>query len=89
MRNKEIKNRPLGGAVFLTLFFERLYNWIQITVHYLFYVVPFFVDAMVGDAIIGEVVGADFFGAISRTDLLLAECADRLGFLALHFLEQF
>ena len=43
-------------------------NIVDVTVHYRWDVAARVMDAMISDAILGEVVGADFFGAVAGTN---------------------
>lgn len=57
-------------------FFKFFNDRIKITVHYSFDFVEFFVDTVVGDAILGKVVSANFFRAFAGADLFAAKSAD-------------
>ncbi len=43
---------------------------------------PLLIDTVVGYAVVGEVISADFFGAFSGTDLLAAKFGDGADALA-------
>jgi len=58
------------------LFFERFYNAVHVALEDLFDIVPLFADAMVGDAVVGEVIGADFFGTVAGAHLFAAQVGD-------------
>ena len=55
------------------LFFTEGFNYlVHISFHYLFNIMPFFSDAMVGDSVLGEIVSSYFFGAFAGADLFAA-----------------
>ena len=39
----------------------------------------FFSESMIGDAVVGEIIGADLFGAVGGTDLFAAQVGDVAG----------
>ena len=59
-------------------------EFLDLSLHDAFHIVGGVVDAVVGDAGLGKVVGADFFGAVAGTDLGTARGGVFLGFF-LHF----
>lgn len=62
-------------------------EWFYIAIHECGEIVEGEVDAVVGDAVLGVVVGADFFIAIAGADLCFACGCVFGGFFGLFFLE--
>ncbi len=63
--------------LFLSGFNYLIQQNIQIAIQYLFNTMNFYIEAVVGDAIVGEVVGADLFRTVGGADQLLASGAQR------------
>ena len=68
----ELISAPIRHKSALSAVAERFNYRIQFSINDCFQVVPAFVDTMVGDAVLREIIGSDFFGTIGRADLLAA-----------------
>ena len=64
----------------LLFLLECFYDGVYVTVQDRFYVVPIFLDAVVGDAVLEEVVGSDFFRAVPGADQFFSVARKSRGF---------
>ena len=53
-------------------------DWVNVACHYVLDVMPAFIYAVVGNAVLKEIVGADFFASVRGAYLLLSFFSRRL-----------